>query len=107
TYQRRTVLDRASDEVQVRIEDRWQLVPRAASGRGVGSVVAHHVLAGDILEHTAGHLRLRALSGAVAELRWDPALGSGDLERREIDDPLLRESWGEVVHRLRLHPPTD
>jgi hypothetical protein len=33
-------------------------------------------------------------------LSWDPALGAGDLERHPVDDLLLREVWGEAVHRL-------
>ena len=33
-------------------------------------------------------------------------LGAGELEHREITDPLLAASWGETVHRLRLSAAT-
>jgi hypothetical protein len=65
-------------------------------------VVLHHVIAGEILSHGAGRLDVRALSGARAEIRWDPALGAGVLERRPVEDPLLTASWDAEVHRLRL-----
>lgn len=109
SYRRRTVLQRAgaaaASVAEVRIEDRWQLEPEAAQVDD--AVVAHHVLAGEVLEHATGRLRVRALSGAVAELLWDAGLGTGDLERRDVEDPLLESSWGQAVHRLRLRPPTD
>src|SRR5699024_8489420 len=69
---------------------------------GAPAVVLNHVVAGDPLDHRPGLLLVRALSGAIAEVRWDPVLGSGALERREIEDPLLAASWGAAVHRLRL-----
>lgn len=93
--------DGAESGAEVRIEDRWQREP------GAGPISVHQVLAGDVLEHRAGQLRLRALSGAVADLFWDAALGAGDLERRDIEDPLLQGSWGAAVHRLTLHPPLE
>ncbi|WP_157975613.1 heparinase II/III family protein [Brachybacterium sp. YJGR34] len=104
SWRRRTELERASggDGAAVRIEDRWQLAPGSASD----AVRSHHVLSGEVLEHAAGSLRIRALSGALAQLTWDPSLGTGELERREVDDPLLRASWGESVHRLVLTPTT-
>ncbi|AXK46293.1 heparinase II/III family protein [Brachybacterium saurashtrense] len=88
----------AADPAEIRLEDRWQLMP------GHGLVRAHHVLAGEVLEHRPGRLRLRALSGAVAELTWDARHGAGTLERRAVEDPLLERSWGETVHRLVLAP---
>ncbi|MFC7457610.1 hypothetical protein ACFQS2_10450 [Brachybacterium sp. GCM10030267] len=105
SYQRRVALERGSTPA-VRIEDHWQLEPRGGSTLGDG-VEAHYVLAGDVLDHRAGSLQVRALSGAIAELSWDAELGTGDLERREIDDPLLQRSWGGAVHRLCLGPTTD
>ena len=62
----------------------------------------NHVIAGEILDHRPGLLRVRALSQALVEIRWDRDLGAGTLERRAVDDPLLAQSWGEAVHRLRL-----
>ena len=43
-----------------------------------------------------------SLSGRLAELRWDDALGAGQLETRTVDDELLEQVWGPVVHRLIL-----
>ncbi|WP_193107128.1 heparinase II/III family protein [Brachybacterium sp. FME24] len=117
SFRRRALLQRGADAVgapdvagsavaEVRIEDCWQLEPGHAAP-GAAAVTAHHVLAGDLLEHEAGLLRVRALSGSIAELTWDMALGAGDLERRLVEDPLLESSWGEAVHRLRLHPLID
>jgi hypothetical protein len=122
SYRRRAALHRGSGGgAEVRIEDDWALdpVPAGASrgapegvpaGTATGvpagerdpDVVLHHVIAGEILSHGAGRLDVRALSGARAEIRWDPALGAGVLERRPVEDPLLTASWDAEVHRLRL-----
>src|SRR5699024_5423701 len=75
--------------------------PAAAPQPGP-AVVLNHVIAGEILDHRPGLLRVRALSQALVEIRWDRDLGAGTLERRAVDDPLLAQSWGEAVHRLRL-----
>lgn len=110
SYRRRVVLDRVrgssdgASGAEVRIEDCWRLAP---VGHAVDhpDVVLHHVIAGEIRDHHPGMLRVKTLSGAVAEIRWDPKLGAGLLERRVIEDPLLIASWGEAVHRLRLPGP--
>lgn len=99
---RTAALDR--DASTVHVSDRWELEPRdrTVEDDGAPRVVLHHVVAGEILHHETGLLRVRALSGSVAELRWDRELGVGTLDREVIDDPLLVASWGEHVHRLRL-----
>ncbi|SLM92674.1 hypothetical protein FM106_05185 [Brachybacterium faecium] len=102
SWHRRVVLDRDAEEV--RIEDTWTLA-EAPPSEAAPEVLLHHVLAGEVREHRAGLLRLRALSGALAEIRWDPALGAGQLETRAVEDPLLSASWGEEVHRLSLPGP--
>jgi hypothetical protein len=105
SFRRRAVLDRTgADGAAVRIEDSWILRPSRTPHAGAG-VVANHVIAGAIIDHRAGRLAVRALSGAVVELSWDPTLGTGLLEKRMIEDPLLAASWGEMVHRLRLPGP--
>lgn len=98
SYRRRAALERGagSERSAVRIEDSWE------PGSAGTEVELRHVIAGDILAHQAGALQVRALSGAVAEIVWDPRLGAGTLERREVEDPLLAASWGAAVHRLRL-----
>ncbi|MGP9539227.1 heparinase II/III domain-containing protein [Brachybacterium sp. AOP43-C2-M15] len=99
SWRRTAALDR--DARIVRVSDAWELEARG-SHEDAPPVALHHVIAGDPLAHAPGLLRVRALSGAVAELRWDEELGTGALERREIDDPLLAASWGGAVHRLSL-----
>ena len=85
----------------VEVTDTWELGPTDAPQPGP-AVVLNHVIAGEILDHRPGLLRVRALSQALVEIRWDRDLGAGTLERRAVDDPLLAQSWGEAVHRLRL-----
>ena len=99
SWRRTAALDR--DSRTVTVSDTWELEARSGH-ESVPPVVLHHVIAGDPLEHAPGLLRVRTLSGAVAELRWEAGLGAGALERREIDDPLLAASWGGAVHRLTL-----
>lgn len=99
SLRRRAALHRGEGEdgtAKVRIDDTWQVAP------GAGGIVAHHVIAGEILDHRDGSLRVRTRAGAVAELVWTPEVGRGILERREVADPLLEQSWGKTVHRLRL-----
>ncbi|MGP9746602.1 heparinase II/III domain-containing protein [Brachybacterium sp. AOP29-B2-41] len=113
SYRRSVSLDRGSEPgAEVRIEDAWLLDPvgpaegesdpDAPAVPAAPDVVLNHVIAGDPIDHRPGLLLVRAPSGALAEIRWAPALGSGTLERREIEDPLLAASWGAAVHRLRL-----
>ena len=99
SWRRTAALDR--DARTVRISDTWELEARSGH-EDVPAVLLRHVIAGDPLEHAPGLLRVRTLSGTVAELRWEAELGTGALERREIDDPLLAASWGGAVHRLSL-----
>ena len=75
------------------------------------SVRLHHVLAGEPVAHRPGELIMRfsgpgpdaqRSSTQAARLAWDPALGPGTLQRRQIDDPLLRAVWGDAVSRLVL-----
>lgn len=102
SWRRTAALDR--DARTVRVSDSWQVDPHPARGDST-AVTLNHVVAGEILEHGTGLLRVRALSGASVELRWSPDLGAGDLGRRSIEDPLLARSWGDAVHRLRLDGP--
>ncbi|TWD82209.1 heparinase II/III-like protein [Kribbella amoyensis] len=89
-------LDR--DAREVRIVDEW----------GDGTRLAEHfVIAGEPAVHEAGALVIETLGGATARLAWDPALGPGELERREVDDDLLEDVWGPVVHRLILDAGPD
>ncbi|MFV2020707.1 heparinase [Micromonospora sp. LOL_023] len=96
---RRTVrLDRRRAEVVV--TERWQVDDPT-------DLRLHHVIAGEPVTHTAGRLAVRALAGGVLVLAWDPSLGDGRLQRCPVDDPLLRDVWGDAVHRLVLSLPAD
>ncbi|TDD16277.1 heparinase [Kribbella turkmenica] len=83
-YRRVATLDDA-----IRIDDEW-----------AGSAVQHVVIAGTPLRHEAGRLLVETLAGGIAELTWDAGLGTGRLEERAVDDPLLEGVWGPTVHRL-------
>ncbi|PZG02977.1 heparinase [Micromonospora deserti] len=96
SWQRQVRLDRRTATVVV--TDDWCIDAPA-------DVRLHHVVAGEPLAHRAGHLAVRALSGGVLVLSWDPQAGAGRLERHAVDDPLLRDVWGEAVHRLIVAPP--
>src|SRR5699024_8184240 len=88
----------------VQITDTWQLDPVDGEQPGA-AVVLNQVIAGEILDHRPGLLRVRALSHALVEICWDRERGAASLERRTVEDPLLVRSWGEAVHRLRLTGP--
>lgn len=105
SWHRTATLDREAHAV--RIGDVWELEPRQSHtpDEGASPVLIHQVIAGEPVEHETGRLLVRTLSGALAELRWDPGLGAGTLHREGIDDPLLMASWGPAVHRLSLEGP--
>ena len=92
TWRREVRLDRARPAVV--ISDAW---------RSNKTVRMHQVLAGEPVAHRPGELIMR-FGAAVARLTWDPALGTGTLERQPVDDPLLRGVWGDAVHRLIIEP---
>jgi len=96
SWRRRVALDRAAPAVVV--TERWDVAEP-------GDVRLHHVVAGEPVSNTAGELVVRSLAGARLRLRWAPGAGQGRLERRAVDDPILRESWGPAVHRLVVTPP--
>lgn len=96
SWQRALRLDRAAPAVT--IADHWVV-------EEPGEVRLHHVLAGEPLRHDDGVLLIRSLGGRVLRLAWDPRSGRGGLAARTVDDPLLRDVWGQVVHRLVIVPP--
>ncbi|GAB3921100.1 heparinase II/III family protein [Kribbella albertanoniae] len=76
---------------------------RAAAIRVVDtgtSFEEHFVIAGHPVAHEPGRLVVETLGGSVAELHWDSALGTGQLEKRVVDDAMLLRVWGPAVHRL-------
>ncbi|MEU6843517.1 heparinase II/III family protein [Streptomyces sp. NPDC046716] len=94
----RTVrLTRAAPEAAaayVSVEDRWR--------DGPPEVALRHVLAGHV-EHGDGWARVTPPDGGRGlEMRWEPGAATVAVEPRELDDPLLTRSWGEVLTRLTL-----
>jgi len=90
SWRRDVRLDR--DRGAVVVSDRWELDDPATEVR------LHHVLAGEPLEHRPGSLVMRFRT--PVRLSWDPAAGTGVLQRHPVEDPLLRGVWGDTVHRL-------
>jgi len=94
SWRREVRLDRGGRAVVV--FDEWELDEPDIS------VCLHHVLAGEPVAHRPGELIMRFAGPQVARLGWDPALGTGTLRRRPVDDPMLRAVWGDAVHRLAI-----
>ncbi|MFF7999077.1 heparinase II/III family protein [Streptomyces sp. NPDC007917] len=95
----RLVRATANSPAHVLIEDRW--TPDLAA-----PVLLRHVLAGDVedVELAEGRARVTA-DGHSLSISWDPNRATASLEHRRLDDPLLRESWGERLTRLTLTVP--
>jgi hypothetical protein len=95
-WRRTARLDRSSGAVTVR--DSWELDPGGSAGPTlIHLVVAGRVSAGD------GHARIVALDGAgVVDLAWEPAGAPVTVTVRELDDPLLRDVWGDRLTRLDI-----
>jgi hypothetical protein len=90
------MLDRQKGEIQV--VDTWDASVE---------VEEHFVIAGRPIAHEPGELVVSTLAGGLARIGWDPALGTGKLEQRPVDDDLLAGVWGPVVHRLIINATTD
>jgi hypothetical protein len=89
-------LDRGTGRVTVR--DSWQLDPaEPGAPTRVSFVVAGEVSVG------RGRAEVVALDGAgVVVLAWQPADAPGITTVRELDDPMLRDVWGERLVRLEI-----
>ncbi|MDX3231083.1 heparinase II/III domain-containing protein [Streptomyces sp. ME19-01-6] len=89
----RLVRATAGAPAHVLVEDHWTPHPAAP-------VLLRHVLAGDV-ELGEGRAQVTA-DGHSLLITWDPERATPELEHRHLDDPLLRESWGEQLTRLTL-----
>jgi hypothetical protein len=93
-WRRTARLDRGTGAVTVR--DSWELDP---GGTG-GPTLIHLMIAGEVTLDDGG-CRIAALDGAgVVGLTWEPAGAPAAVTVRELDDPLLREVWGDRLTRL-------
>ncbi|BDZ41475.1 heparinase [Paraoerskovia sediminicola] len=99
----RTVhLDRPDGRVVV--DDAWEADTPAVEGPD-GTVVVHHVLAGEVDTTTPGRAVVTPVAGTRrALLTWDPATTRARTTGRPLDDPLLSEIWGDHLTRLTLEP---
>ncbi|ASO22027.1 hypothetical protein FHR81_004965 [Actinoalloteichus hoggarensis] len=82
------------EEAHVVIDDSWE----SAAG---APVLLRHVLAGTV-ELASGRAIVTPASGRALLVSWDPTLLVAEVERRPLDDPLLRASWGAQLTRLTL-----
>jgi hypothetical protein len=90
----RLVRATGGEPAEVVVEDRWE-------GRGGGPVRLRHVLSGRV-ESGRGWATVSADGGPDLRMEWDPYLADATVEVRELDDPLLAESWGKRIARLTL-----
>ncbi|WP_410616942.1 heparinase [Amycolatopsis sp. lyj-109] len=72
-----------------------------ADDDSVRPVRLRHVLAGDV-ELGDGEAFVSLAGRRVLRLSWDSRWTTAELERRPLDDPLLRASWGRHLSRLTL-----
>ncbi|WP_343242183.1 heparinase II/III family protein [Streptomyces sp. SID9727] len=93
-WRRSVSLVRATGEAPAYIDvrDAWR-------GR-VPYVRLRHLLSGRV-ELADGLARVTA-EGAGVVMRWDSSLCDASAERLELEDPLLRDSWGAFLTRLTL-----
>jgi hypothetical protein len=94
---RRTVrLDRVGGRVTVR--DSWELDP---AQRDQSSLI-NLIVAGQV-SLTAGSAEIAALDGAgTVRVAWFPQHAPCTATVRDLDDPMLREVWGDRLTRLEI-----
>ena len=122
-WERTARLDRATGTVTVR--DSWQLDPGGRDGQlgprggdgqlgprggdgqlgpggGDGPTHVHLVVAGSV-RTGPGRAEIEALDGAgVVIVTWEPAGAPCTTTVRDLDDPMLREVWGDRLTRLDI-----
>ncbi|MBX6357802.1 MAG: heparinase II/III family protein [Micromonosporaceae bacterium] len=93
---RQAWLDRAAARVVIR--DRWQLDPA-----GDGAPTRAHLVAAGTVSLSPGRAEIVALdeAGAVV-VSWEPAGARCTLTERKLDDPMLRDVWGDRLTRLDI-----
>lgn len=91
-------LDRSTGRVQV--TDTWELVGEPVDGDGPTTV--RWLIAGEV-RLGPGWAEITALESAgTVLLSWDPADAPGQITRRELEDPMLSDVWGDRLTRLDI-----
>ena len=95
-WRREARLDRATGVIVIR--DDWELDPdEAAEPTWIHLVLAGTVRLGD------GHAEIDALEGAgTVRVSWEPGGVPATVTVRDLDDPMLREVWGDRLTRLDI-----
>ncbi|GIH14966.1 heparinase II/III domain-containing protein [Rugosimonospora africana] len=95
-WRRDAWLDRATGRVTVR--DSWQLDP---APNAEPTVV--HLLAAGTVRVGQADAEVDAMEGAgTVRLAWEPAHVPATMTAIELDDPLLREVWGDRLTRIEF-----
>lgn len=95
-WRRTARLDRVSGRITVR--DSWQLDP----GHNDAPTRLHLVVAGEV-SLGRGRAEVAALDGAgTVCVAWDPADAPCTATARDLDDPMLRDVWGDRLTRLEI-----
>ena len=97
-WQRTARLDRGGDRARVTITDEWALEP----ADDAPPTVVRLLLAGDV-RLAPGRAVVTALGGVgTVVLTWDPATTTATAQVRALEDPVLREVWGDGLTRLTI-----
>lgn len=100
-WRRDARLDRATGRVTV--TDSWELDPAGEPAAGPDPPTRIHLLLAGRVRVGAGHAEIAALDGAgMAVLSWRPADAPGAVTVRELEDPMLRDVWGDRLTRLEI-----
>jgi Heparinase II/III-like protein len=95
-WRRTARLDRSTGQVTVR--DSWHLEPA-----GDDPPTRIHLLLAGRVRAGEGHAEVAALDGAgVVMLSWEPAHAPCTTTVRHLDDPMLRDVWGDRLTRLDI-----
>ncbi len=95
-WRREARLDRTSGRITVR--DSWRLDP--AEGSAPSRI---HVIAAGSVSLGTGYAEIEAVDSAgTVRMAWDPAHAPCTATVRELDDPMLREVWGNRLTRLEI-----
>lgn len=91
-------LDRGTGRITVR--DSWELIAAQDDPPAHSRI---HLVAAGAVSLGAGYAHITALEGAgTVSVAWDPRDAPGTTTVRFLDDPMLREVWGDRLTRLEI-----